>query len=462
MQPTRHGVILFDDPETYDSGWACIAGEEPYRIQSMAHTPSDVVFMTNLSSDQCWKTGLNRNPRIRHNGFLRTSLNGIIAELGLKGEPAKEQARIVAELLGSVMSLCKSHYGIDAVPAQTLVKGMAEIYGQSDEDLPLAVSMIIQQSSQSYVQCEKPPYREGNVNLVFWRDRLSHIKEVLNIAAPTGTMMRVGPDMLPEPKSRLEWLKNLGVPVLAKVTVHNVDPSVHAILNFGSGAGTIKAKTDSGQNYQAYNQRGWMVTPEILLMEKFARIEIHDVLLFERFQEPEQLTPQIAKPGKVCEISYAYGLMMENVWAASQRSDKGKVLRHPQTAWMQSLDRVACFLKAKELYEAGIDVLGYGYGHIQAVVTEDRLGEIPEIAMSTGLMIPMQGKFANKSYIPHRQTGSKMLQALFIRGEQDQRIALDRKAVEVSKKQAEEGRADDLDMEQVPVVSEEFKMRFGL
>jgi len=461
MKPARHGVILFDDPETYDSGWACIAGEEPYRIQSLAHTPSDTVFLTNLTSDQCWKTGLNRNPRIRHNGFLRTTLTGLIAELGLKGEPPFVQTKMIAELFGSVMELCRTHYGIEAVPAQALARGMAEMHGRTDGELSQAASMILKQSSQSYVQCEKTPYREGNVNLVFWCDRTSHIRQILGVKAPAGQIMRVGPDMLPEKSKRLEWLKNLGVPVLAKVTVHNVDPAVHTILNYASGAGTYKAKTENGQ-YQAYNQREWMVTPEILLMEKHAKLEIHDVIMFERFQEPEHLRSTIERPSKACEISYAYGLMMENVWAASQRSLNGKVLRHPQTAWMQALDRITCFVKAKELYEAGIDILGYGYGHIQAVITEDRLGEIPEIAESTGLMIPMQGKYANKNYIPHRQTGARMLQALFIRGDQEQRITIDRKAVEESRKQFEEGKADDYDIEEVPVVSEDIKLRFGL
>jgi hypothetical protein len=109
-QKVKFGCVMFDLQEDSNgklipmpgNGWASIEGGSAYRIKNSGDLSNEVKWLTNLSQDVFWKTGVAKQTKLKYSGYLRTEVGQIMKELGLN--PPK--VPIITIYLNYLIKLC--------------------------------------------------------------------------------------------------------------------------------------------------------------------------------------------------------------------------------------------------------------------------------------------------------------------------------------------------------------------
>jgi hypothetical protein len=403
---TAIGVALFYDgtPFCREGGIACPFRGEPFEFGAVSDLPSHTLWVTNCSVEDLVKANLHRNPRIAHNGYYKTRLDQIVNELGLATFNPFERAALLAELLGISAEMAKLQLGFAQHPVRGLAQAVGQLYGLTDCADGSAVQQVATLASQRYTQCERPRRLERPEVFSFWMPRYEWAQKLLNTPLPSNeTLQVIPPHSLPsngqDAAQLVEWAKENRIPLFAKIRIHALEENVGRLLNYGAGANAVTSQTADGGAVTVRNSREWCALPELEVLAESGDIELERVAMSTGWVSPG-LHPYA---NKLAPVSYAYGIVAENLWAGVMRrpDQTGRVSRNLSTAWLQAEDRMHCLRVAERIGDLGMDVISYGNGRVTVACPVAVRNLIPKVAREQGVLYP-----ASLKDLPHYEPRS--------------------------------------------------------
>lgn len=364
------GCVIFDHPSAIDvgvpcPGYRCIPGESPIRISGPEDLPSNARWLSNVDVDVArWAKYLN-SPKLLNDRYLRSKTKYIVGELGLGRMSGADQAHVVAGVFSNVMKMSKAFFQMCEPPMYSLISGVPSAIGHYQMAFPSDVQEVAKQAFQTWTSCAGSVDGDHYTSVVL--PRVSHAKQLYEAELPWGSWAPVCKSQLPPEKDRVKWVVNNDSPCIAHITVNRIDPRVSGLVSFASGAGTIGRNARAGGVYNTLNSRQWATSLELSFLARMADITIHDVYISECGLSRRYALPS---SGKLSKLSYSYGILCENLWVSLGCDADGRRSRTPLTAWLHSIDRMACMLKSVPFHKAGIPVTGYGLGRITLAVNE--------------------------------------------------------------------------------------------
>lgn len=401
-QKVRFGCVMFDLQESADGklipmpgcGWASIEGGTAYRIKSSGDLSNEIKWLTNLSQDIFWKTGVAKQSKLKYSGYLRTEVGQIMKELGLNPPkiPIITICQTLSEIFNKVMRLAIEFYGITSFTQKDLYSEIRQTLFPNDRNISTHVDEALSRAYQDLVICEHPISKERMNFITLKRPRYFHAKSILDTSVPIweGDWDFLGPTDLPKTTAeQINFLMGQEKPFVAKVAIHsfshpdNINVDLSKLLNLGEALG------EGGKP----KQRNWVCQPELLYLSKFANLEIEAAFIAQGYQELEKRI-QLPYLGELSDFSYSLGLLSECVWIGlAARSvnpqTKSKSLVSPRACWLKAADRFMTLTSAMMLSSAGFIVNSYGYGGVTLMVEDDKLSQLIEIAPHAGLSVPI-------------------------------------------------------------------------
>lgn len=430
---TKIGVVIFDrtnnyDPDGENPGYCCLPGKEPVRIYGTGDLPTDVRWLTNINLDVAYSSRLQNSPKLLNTNFLRTSVNSILVELGLKKKDPDKQVYIVASVFSNVMKQAQAFFGIDSPPIFSLAQAIPSQLGHRPRSIDNDVRESSLRAIQSFGQCEAKPSSQSIFTSVLI-PRHHHASKVLAEGLPFGEWSKVDNGSLPSKPKRQDWITNLPVPALCKIKIDRVSRKYNPLVNYGAGAGLLGKKGGSGASYSVLNDRVFACANEIEFLADIADISIEDTFVCE---EPLEHRYKLPISDRLAPLSYSYGILLENMWTSLDRDFDGKKQRSPMAAWLHATDRVECLKKASELHGIGYTILSYGYGRI-TLALEPRMQErLVSDCQRLGLIPPLGIGSSNVVVMPDAPTGDELLIGLFSQANLETILDLDNQFTEKS------------------------------
>jgi hypothetical protein len=393
------GVIIFDNDKAPAAGWACKAGEAPFRIASIAELGTDCVYWTSADYNAFMASGFRNNPWLRDNRYLRVSMVQAIEDLGLLPFGADQQVPMLADLHARIVGLAmlgaqeaRQGTGRPLVDmrfnASTLSGDLAGLW--SDPEMPVREQApACRNALQEWTRPAEAAYLpETHIRIVLRRNRVSLLNEILRVPLPaaTGGHWRYvkGSEM---PPGRVDWLLAQGQPFMARLVVSSAtEDEAFSVFGFGLGM------TGAG------DRRTWAAAHEVLMLARIANVEIEGAWIAGGFDVADLPVPGLLSRLLVAgEYSWSAGVLAENLWIAGTKPSSRRSARggggggRPvswRAAWLRSSERVSAFMDALSFHGAGYSVLGYGGGTIHIGIHKDDLPGLIEDAHAQGYVVP--------------------------------------------------------------------------
>lgn len=376
FQNIKYGAVFFDEPEYPAEGWAALFDEEkgyaePIRIRSTGDLTSEAVWLSNLTYDNAYNSGLIDHPRIKISSFYRSDIKTLMKEFGFQDGDYTDAASFFAEQFCRTMRLCHKHYGIKSIGI-TLKDTLRPVLLKADRRVPNdGLAHAFDSAMQTIQRCEgRIP--KGSRILSFRFPRISYAKKIMQFPVPAGKWKEVRADVTADQVAE----KFSEKPVLCRINVENVRPDLVNLVSFSNGA---------------KNPRFWATSQEIYYLNKIADVEILTSYVCESYEMLDTMKPLIDE-GVAGNLSVSAGLIAENHWVAcaSQfRSRTGEQIVSDRAVWLRSWDRMICYLAAKKFHEAGFHVCSYGTGSVLVAVQTTMFDFALEIASELELLPPI-------------------------------------------------------------------------
>lgn len=398
----KFGCVMFDLQENMEgkmvplpgSGWASIEGKKAFRISSTADLSAEVKWLTNISKEVFWKTGLVKQSKLKPSNYLRTEVTQIMKEIGITIPMVSvvSVCEALSSLFAKIMKLGIEYYGIKDFIQKDLATEIKETLVKEDKSLSIYVDEALLRSYQDIVVCNHNKINKPVKYITLKRPRYFHANQVLETKIPNSEKdwSFVGAEDMPEStKDKLKFLMAMKKPFLAKVEIKsfletpNINLDMAKLLNLGEAIG------EGGKK----KERNWVCQPEILYLSQFADIEISAAFVAKEYVD---LNDNIGLPylGELSDISYSLGILSECVWIGlSARSvnkkTSSKSLVSPRACWLKSADRFWTLESAMKLSAAGFEVHTYGYGGVTVIIEDDKISQLIDFAPHAGLVVPM-------------------------------------------------------------------------
>lgn len=393
----QFGAVLFDTPENAGdgSGWACIAGESPFRVSGINDLQHDARWWTNITFNSVSDQRSFRSGSVKQEGYLRTRMDHIAQEIGLDGKRPLEAVPLFAQLFERVMKSGVQHYGLDIETIANedfLSRDMAIQYRldrRHDKKMPQ-----MDNSFQNITFCSGRWSRDV-VYTWIRRPRLQHAIDVLSAPVPVfgGKWEAFKDKSLLRTSRALDFLIASEEPVLARASVKNIDPAVSDLIGFGNTA-----------NKSENRVREWISQPELLWLSNYAEIDIKDAFLCKGGYQPGFVSEQyplkehLVSPNLNMgfnQLSITAGLLAENYWVAlanriqKRAGRKTEKIITPSASWMRSVDRMLIFMDAiKLINKIDIDINSYSVGTMNVSFPQHIWDEVKEAVQESGLFMP--------------------------------------------------------------------------
>ena len=375
----RCGCVIFDEQRP-EAGWASVEGEQAFRVKGLGDLASDILWWTSLEVTNHYHSGMSRIANMRNADYLRTPMNALKDELGITSRfmEVNKAVCVLSEIFSRIMLHAEEHYGIKVSAQQKLSDDLRNVLIQHDTPLSVELNQACELAYQAFSKCTKNPGRIKTRSIQFKRNRYIHAMEVMNTPVPSQKFEHLSRDKLPPKDQLLNWVLEIGQPVLAECSVVNVSPAFSNVISFGGGA--------------LINRR-WISHPEIVALSNFAKLEFSSVFLFDGYEPINtRIPPPYVDPG-FGMLSISIGLLAENYWVglASPESFKRNTekLYSPRVSWMRASDRCLTMLPAMHVHNEGIQVSSYALGSVSVDVPFGNVTSVIEIAGAVGLVPPL-------------------------------------------------------------------------
>jgi hypothetical protein len=382
------GVALFDraSPFSNDGNWACEYQGSPFAFKSASDLPGDTLWVTNADYGLIGDAGLHRKPNIAHEGFFRTKLSQLGFELGIGELDLEQQARVLADMLGTASAMAKVQLGLTQHPTFGIANAVGQRYGLQEPPAQSRMHQIAKASAQRYTACARDrDLQQGVDRLTFWIPRFDFARSLLSLPLPASDdISEVALHRLPgSGRDALEvacWAEEERLPLFAQISVERLEQKTGKLLNYGSGADTLNA------GYDARNMREWCALPELKVLAAAGDIRLERVAIASGWLRSGLNLYET----KVSQISHSYGIVAENLWVGLTRSPRNGYGTGASlgSAWIQALDRMHCLRIAEILDAEGFDVFSFGYGRIQVTCAPSVRNLIPTVAQQNNLLYP--------------------------------------------------------------------------
>ena len=398
----KFGCVMFDLQESEDgkfiplpgSGWASIEGGPSFRIKGTGDLSNSIKWLTNLSQQTLWKTGVVKQPKLKHSSYLRTDVGQIMKELGLSPPkiPIAETCETISSLFNKVMRLAIEFYGLKSFNQKELYSEIKNSILGEDKNVSIQVDEALSRAYQDLVICEKSLSKESSSFITLKRPRYFHAKSIIETSIPfwNGDWKFISKEELPIGEDKkIKYLMGLDRPFIVKVSINkfnfseNLNVDLSRLLNLGEAMG------EGGKP----KERNWVCQPELLYLSRFADLNIEAVFVADGFQK---INDNIKLPylGELSDFSYSLGLLAENVWIGlANRSvnpqTRSKTLVSPRACWLKAADRFMTMTSAIMLASAGFEICSYGYGGVTVSVENDDIIKLIELAPHAGLIVPL-------------------------------------------------------------------------
>lgn len=384
------GVILFDDPEYAEEGWASIAGGEATRINGSGELDSKVLWVSNLTFPNWRRLNFSNSANVTHAQFFKTAPAQIKKELGIESDDR------LAELSSEIYTRCHelgAHHGIVLTPGgyryqQAVADKLmpSKLKALPDAKFRSELKYAFQASTQENQAMSSRSIPKGSTVASFYFPRVSYARWLLSQPLPENTHFtkiraqktptvigqREG-DVHKGSRAAINRLVELSEEkaIFLKVNVTYVNKNMREYAQFGQGANHF---------------RDWVTLPELLSLSTYCTIELHGGYMTD-------LGSELFKPSVLStahSASYSDGLFLENFWLA-MASPRNQGDFKAAGAYLRALDRSACFAAAKFMHEQGGFVIGsFGAGRVQVFLRENEHASAINIANDCGLIPPLE------------------------------------------------------------------------
>lgn len=386
MSGSNFGIAIFEGGDPQGSGihYACQAGHSPFSFSSVSELSSQVLWVTNARLDTLIEYGLNRNPKIAHEGYFRTRLAQVIQELGLGDLEPPRLASMLANIMSNAAVLVRKQLGMLQFPTNGIVQAVGQLYGTAEAHETTDLYRVAERSSQRFTSAERSRRMQNAEVFSFWEPRYEYAQRMLTRKLPTEGLQQVPPTSLPnggmDAFEVSEWAQQLNLPVFAQIQIHSLDEGVGRLINHGAGAAEL------GGNYQARNFREWCALPELAYLAQSGEVEVKRVLAAPGWHDHGLRV--LDTPS--AQVSYSYGIVSENLWCGLMRqpSGFGRISKTLATAWLQACDRMEMLRKAEKLSALGFEIINFGSGRITVACPPSIYQLVPQAAMENGLLYP--------------------------------------------------------------------------
>lgn len=394
----KFGCVMFDTQENEKTvpgqGWASIDGEESFRINSTGDLSNSVKWLTNLSQDTLWKSGLVKQSKLKHSNYLKTDINQIIKELGLSDLKLTivEMCQSLSKVFSKVMRIAVNTYGLTEFIHTDLPSEIKMKLYPNDKGISTSIDEALTRSYQDLVICEKPIIKEKLIYINLKRPRYYHAKSILETSIPKQDedwVFLSDEDMPYHTEERIDFLLKKNKPFIAKVDITSFKPQNNLNVDLSKLIVLGEALGENGRK----KERNWVSHPELLYLIQFANVEISAAFMASGYKGLDDFT-KLPYLGELSDFSYSLGILSECVWLAlSSRSvnpqTRSKSLVSPRACWLKSTDRFLTLTSAMMLASAGFTINSYGFGAVSVAVEENKIPYLIEIAPHAGLTVPI-------------------------------------------------------------------------
>jgi hypothetical protein len=352
--PTRVGVVFFDANGLSDTGWACVAGDSPYRIKSGFALDTDVVWWSNLSSDQI----LGRVPKsVRSSRYLKVPMELAVAELGLSQASAEEVAErlafhfmVIARLIEKISNKPFAHWARSSY----LHSDLLPLGGPAPLMDPKAVKSIL--TAGTGVSWTKIELASNAETICFRVPRLSYALSLLQTSIPEAAVTwRQKPVADP-----MEAIRTSLAPIYAEYTVQNALAKPAQLFGLANAGDRDQG---TGRFVAAH--------PELLAVEAFSDLKVHALWSGSNYRKAwDSIPPQITEflSSKPALFSWSAGVVADaiihGICSPTHGMNKEKNLSY-RAVWLRGADKVTMWSNAMGFHKAGYHPTSYGHGWIK-------------------------------------------------------------------------------------------------
>jgi hypothetical protein len=354
----KYGAAFFEDTTLPRIATIARAGDSTAeRVAGTEDLSSDTVWLTNLESSTMWSRRLNKNARLRDSKFLRVDVNQILKTIGMQDEPDDRKVRAIADIFGRVMQIMNKVLQINYVPQKPLRNGIRKHLAPPNPAYDKKLLLALKDATKFFTNCQSTTTQEVETK-TFYLNPIEHARKILSSPVPAGewTLSK----NMPSQGTIGDWIEDTG-PILARVTINHIEPSLSALLNYGSDLSTSE------------KNRQWLTANELLyLISMASEITLHEAYIPDGCVTYEKLINNVFKRFDFdCNVlSISWGLFLDNLWVATGMPlvDRSRGIKsettNPVNPFLRAYDRALCMQTAIGLQEMGFDISGYGTGKI--------------------------------------------------------------------------------------------------
>lgn len=390
----RFGCVRFDSDDPNRGGWVSVGGKRAHRISSVGSLDNETLWWTNLSFRAMYEANLHKTPFIKRSTYLNSWLQDGQLEFCqawgfLRRTHTEEQiTAALAAVFDRTMRFAGCHYGIDYTRSVPVHDNLADelrcrLLPQKDEHTNPQVDSALWAAHQYYAYCLTPHYnKEEMIHVRFAVPAVAYAREMLDAVIPNDQVEYVSAEQMPPESERVDWILNQPRPALVRVTVSNIHPDYVNVVAFANGA-------------KAGNNRGWVTHPELIMLARYAQIEVGGAYLYgaytglpEKCLLPSFSVMQTMTPtAEILSSNHWIGLARENCYRLEPKATEHR-MHSARGAWLCANDRLIMFTYALQLHGMGIVVRKYGAGAVTVVVPKHNYREVYERATKIGLLAP--------------------------------------------------------------------------
>lgn len=397
--------MIFDSKVAPGSGWACKAGQDPFRIEGIHSLPNDTLWMVSIDNRSMIEAGLARHAFYRADDFLRLKMVDMLRELGLldvNDEPSEPDlaAYVVAHIFDRVIRMTCLVTGVPReqwkphLYANRLTLRQALI--PQDPELPSGLAEAVRESIQHYTSCQTEGGYRRHLGFLPTM-RLNHALKVMDTPVPTDMSYR-GISVPGVSAQVPEWIAEQEGPMLIRATVEGFPARINRLVNFGGVTVAHSRRPQQGFLEQSASTRSWITSDEALAFSHLGELKVHEAVVFPNWTRVNQIKAVrrfIDSLENLDFFSYSVGLFAENLWTGLSSSNPALNATdnaiNPITPFLRAADRLTCLEHAVSLADQDYEVRGYGVGRV-GVLLNDPAGvndEAAKIAATAELVPPM-------------------------------------------------------------------------
>lgn len=385
------GAVRFDTDDANSGGWAAISGHRAFRISSHGDLDNQILWWSNLSFKAVFGCNLHKTPNLKRTTFLSVWGNGgqedICDSWGLNDPRFSEAIRtqLLSAFFSRTMLISQSHYHLpsDIMPASDNLADelRCQMIPKADKSFGPELDAALRSAHQYFCYPVTPRLNGDDfVQVNFLIPPVRHARAVLDSLIPSDEVRFIGPEQLPPSKHRVQWALDSEQPLLLKVNVSQVSPDVVNVLGYSN---------------DAKRMRNWVSQPELLMLARYAHVDISAAFIFSSYRTVESKMglpafDRLQSMSPTAEIicsNHWVSLCRENPYTFERNQADQRVLS-PRAVWLNAMDRFYCFTYAVQLHRAGVLVKRYGAGTVSCIVPKFNYRQVYEAACSIGLLSP--------------------------------------------------------------------------